>query len=447
MVSRATVFEYLGFALDPGSATVNCHYRLDQRTFTEQIHIPPETAPGADWSQPAVREAARLVFLLAGVSYYKAGAPPLIDLGRTALTERELSFLRSFYLDGLGEFAYRNGLDLSDLQIEAPGLIRTSPVAYRPWGSGDRPLLPFGGGLDSIVSVELLRPHTQDGALFVVSRPGDLFEAIERPAKVTGWPVVRAERRIDDQVLRSGQLGLLNGHVPVTGVISAIAVLTAVLTGRDAVVMSNEWSASSATLTIGGRPINHQFSKSERFEAEFRAVLAESIGQVDYFSLLRPFSELWIAERFAERPEYWNQFRSCNRAFTIDPAQRAHRWCGECDKCCFIDLILAPFLPKAALSAVFDGREPLANPTLLDRFRALLAVAPDAKPWECVGDEQECRAAARLGAAREDRSGEPVLAALADQAAAWNDPDPAELLMPLGSHFVPERYAPGALLV
>ncbi len=446
---RAERFQYLGFDVDEHAAVLRCHYQLDDRSFTEVISFPQLGEAGADWGRPGVAEAARLVFLLAGVSYYKAGAPPVIDLGQTAVTDAERTFLRSFYVGGLGEFAYRNGIDLSGLRIEAARLERLAPASYHP--SPNRPLLPFGGGLDSIVSAELIRRTTNDGALFVVNRPGDRFEAIERPAAVTGWPVIRAERAIDDQVLRSAALGFLNGHVPVTGVISAIAVLAAVLTGRDAGVMSNEWAASAATLIAGGRPINHQYSKSEAFEAGLRTMLAHSIGTgLDYFSLLRPFSELWIAERFARSPEYWQYFRSCNRAFTIDPARRATRWCGECDKCCFIDLILSPFIPKAALAQVFGGREPLANPELLSQFRNLLAVTPDAKPWECVGDEGECRAAARMALRRQDRTDEPVLLTLVSEAAAWNDDhlaDPAVLLAPLGSHFIPERYAPGPLLV
>ena len=124
------------------------------------------------------------------------------------------------------------------------------------------------------MTVEQVRRQA-DVALFVVSRPADRFDAIEQPAAVTGLPVVRAEREIDPQLLRSAELGFLNGHVPVTGILSAIAVLAAVLTGRDAVVMSNEWSASIPTLEFDGRPVNHQFSKSEEFEAAFRGVLAD----------------------------------------------------------------------------------------------------------------------------------------------------------------------------
>ena len=442
---KAEAFRYGGFELDPATDSVHCRYRLaggelDGVEFTESVRFPG----GGDWSAPVVAEMARLVHLLAGVSYYKAAAPPVVDLGDTPLTELERDFLRDFYLHGLGEYAYRNSLDLSGLRFEAAPLTRgvVTPSVVDP----GRPLIPFGGGVDSIVTVELTRENNPDAALFVVNRPGDRFAAIERPAAVTGLPVVRAERSMDPQILRSSALGFLNGHVPVTGVISAIALLAAALDGRDCVIMSNEWSASSATLLVGGVGINHQYSKGAAFENGLRAVVHEAAGAApQYFSLLRPFTELWIAQRFARLPQYADTFRSCNRAFLIDPARRATRWCGECDKCCFIDLILAPFLDKAVLERIFDGDEPLSNPARLGVFERLLAITPGAKPWECVGDESECRVAARLAARRPDRRHDPLIARLVAAAEHLTDPDPEALLRPVGPHVVPERYAPAAL--
>ena len=124
-------------------------------------------------------------------------------------------------------------------------------------------------------------------------------------------------------MLRRRELGFLNGHVPVTGIISAIAVLAAVLDRRGAVIMSNEWSASSPTIEVDGRGINHQYSKCLDFEAAFRRLLDAALPGFRYFSALRPYSELWVAERFAELTEYHPVFRSCNRAFHVDPALRA----------------------------------------------------------------------------------------------------------------------------
>src|SRR5208283_3019831 len=218
---RGRVFRYHSFAVDAERGVLSCRYELDGREFTERVTLPA----GPRWHTEAARAAARLVFLLAGVSYYKTAAPPVIDVGETALTDAEHAFLREFYLQGLGEFAYRNALDLTSLRFEArsaPGQESTPPAAP----AERRALVPCGGGIDSIVTVEGVR-RLADAALFVVSRPADRFDAIEQPAAVTGLPVVRAEREIDPQLLRSAELGFLNGHVPVTGILSAIAVLAA----------------------------------------------------------------------------------------------------------------------------------------------------------------------------------------------------------------------------
>ncbi len=443
MSERGKIFQYVRLDLEPDACRLVCHYQLDGRSFSEEIRFPA----GGDWAEPAVAEAARIVFLLTGISYYKTAAPTTIDLGTHALTTPERDFLRSYYLDGLGEFAYRNDLDLSDLHIRAPTRQRAEPAGYSaPPG---RPLVPFGGGIDSITTVDLITGRTDDAALFIVNRPGDRFSAIERPALVTGLPVIRAERILDDQVLHSAELGFLNGHVPVTGILSAIAVMAATLDGRDAVVMSNEWSSSVATIEVDGRAINHQYSKSLAFETGLRAVIAGTVGDgLQYFSALRPFSELWIAQRFAGLAQYLDTFRSCNRAFHIDPTLRLDHWCGRCDKCCFIDLILAPFLDRSTLAGIFRGHEPLDQPDLVDTFRILAGLSPDTKPWECVGDTTECQGATWLAARRPDRAGTATLRALTGELAAGGlEPSVDPLLQPMGTHHIPRRYAAEPLLV
>jgi hypothetical protein len=452
------VFRYEGFATDPERGLLTCRYSLDGRDFAERVSL----SPGPRWDTPAAQAAARLVFLLAGVSYYKTAAPPVIDLGSTALTDVERGFLRDFYRQGLGEYAYKNDLDLSDLRIEAPTAVTPAPAraqarAQAPappapappaGGSLGRALVPFGGGIDSIVTVEGVRKVAADVALFVVSRPGDRFAAIERPAEVSGLPVVRAGREIDPQLLRSAELGFRNGHVPVTGVISAIAVLAAVLDQRDVVVMSNEWSASVPTLEYRGEPVNHQYSKSAAFEAAFRDLLAaDPAGLPGYFSALRDRTELWVGDKLAALTEYHATFRSCNKAFIIDPARRLDHWCGTCDKCCFIDLILAPFMSAEQLRAVFaadgGGGEPLDNPELEPKFESLLGSGT--KPFECVGEVNECRAAVVLAARRADRAATPLLQKLAAEINGRPDaPTEAEIEAmrhPVGASFVPAALA------
>jgi UDP-N-acetyl-alpha-D-muramoyl-L-alanyl-L-glutamate epimerase len=440
-----SVFRYESFSTDAERGLLTCRYSLDEHQFTERVSL----APTSRWDTPQAQAAARLVYLLAGVSYYKTAAPPVITLESSPLTELERGFLREFYLSGLGEYAYRNGLDLSGLELQAP----EAPVSGAFGGSSPRPgiapvelrpLIPFGGGIDSIVSVEKIRALAPDSALFVVSKPGAMFDAIEKPAAVTGLPVVRAGREIDPQLLRSAELGFRNGHVPVTGIISAIAVLAAVLEGRDAVVMSNEWSASIPTLEHEGKPVNHQYSKSASFEAAFQTVLAASPGLPQYFSALRDRTELWVGDEFARLEQYHGTFRSCNRAFHIDPARRLDHWCGQCDKCCFIDLILAPFMSASALRDVFDVvPEPLTQPGLKPKFDALLGSGT--KPFECVGEVNECRAAVLLAARRPDRADATLLSELAAEVAARPDaPTAAEIESmrhPVGENFIPSAYA------
>lgn len=431
-------FSYESFDIDRASGTLTCSYIAGGYRFEERVVV-----EHGDWDAPGVEAAALVVFLLSGVSYYKAFATPVINLGDHAVSASIRNLLRDFYLNGLGEFAYRNGRDLSGLQFVGGRTPEVSQplVQHR---TVSRPLVPFGGGMDSIVTVEIVRRLTPDTELFVVSRPDDRFEAIEKAAGVTGLPIARATRELDPRILRSRELGFLNGHVPVTGIISAIAVLTAVVRHRDAVVMSNEWSSSVGNLEHDGRMINHQYSKSLQFEELFRSVVEEAIGNnVNYFSLLRPYTELWIARQLADHHQYLHAFRSCNRSFHIDRSQRLDRWCGHCDKCAFVDLVLSPFIPEEDLASIFGGAEPLNNPDLIDLFRTLVGTNDSSKPFECVGDIGECRAAVRLASAREDRSDSVVLKTLLDSLDDPSTVSPAtnELFEALPQHHVPEPYA------
>ena len=120
---RGSVFRYREYAVDAERGVLTCRYELDGREFTERVTLPP----GEQWHTEQARAAARLVFLLSGVSYYKTAAPPVIDFGTTALTQAEESFLREFYLQGLAEFAYRNNLEPHAPCICGPNGPRTSP--------------------------------------------------------------------------------------------------------------------------------------------------------------------------------------------------------------------------------------------------------------------------------------------------------------------------------
>jgi len=428
------VFSYEGFDLT-ADGRLTCDYRLDDTLFSESFSF---DADGADFSAAAARGAARLLFLLAGVSYYKTGAPPRILGPRDGLTPREKDFLLAFYRSGLAEFSYgENGTDIGDLAIEAD---RREPEAHEASPRTGAPLVPFGGGIDSVVVAEKARGAFRETALFVASTSALPFAPIEETAAITQLPVRRVRRQLDPKVLRSAELGYLNGHVPVTGVLSAAAVLAAAAHGHDRVVMSNERSASEPTgLRANGVLVNHQWSKSIEFEQAFRAVLGETVADIEYFSALRGYSELWVSKQFAAMPEFHPAFRSCNRSFPVDEGDRLSTWCGRCDKCCFIDLILAPYLSPTQLKDVFRGNEPLENPDLESLFVSLLGQPGVDKPLECVGDEGECRTAVMLSSSRPDRAGNDLLRRLRQRVETLGKPVPDEgtLLSLRSPHLAP----------
>ena len=107
-------------------------------------------------------------------------------------------------------------------------------------------------------------------------------------------------------------------------------------------------------------------------------------------------------------------------------------------------MILAPFLPAAALREVFDVvPEPLDVAELAPKFRTLLGSGT--KPFECVGEVNECRAAVLLAARRPDRADCALLQELAAEVAgrpdAPTEADIAAMRRPVGENFIPAAYS------
>jgi hypothetical protein len=426
MKTRAELFSYAG--LDVSADSLRGHYLLDGRPFSEIVAF-EGVGP---LSTPAVHAVANLWYLIAGLSYYKAGAARRIDLGTTPIGPAGRALLEGALLDGLGEFSYRNELDLSDVTLEG-GL---DAERYSPLVDLERVLTPFGGGIDSVVSVTQLSEEIEQ-SLFVVSPSGGRFAPLEATAEATGLDVVRATRALDPALL-AGDDGFWHGHVPVTAMIALLGVVAAIASQRGGVVMSNEHSSSAPNLRWRGRDVNHQWSKSWTCEELLGAAVAELVGdEFAIASMLRDRSELWVARAFSEQTKFHHVFRSCNRAFTQRSDTRAATWCGECDKCLFINLILAPFMARTALREIFHA-EPLSDPARLDQLRTLMGVGLDYKPFECVGDPDESSVAlARVCELAEWRD-----VAHLEELARLTRPerDFDELLSPQGPSRVPARW-------
>ena len=422
---RAERFAYVG--LEVAATTLRATYDLDGRTFVESVRFEGVDSLEGD----AVLALAQLWYLVAGLSYYKAGAARRVDVGSTPLGTKGRALLEAALREGLGEYAYRNGLDLDDVEVTGGTEVRRHGVTLDP----SRVLVPFGGGIDSVVTTsELARDLEQ--ALFVVSPVSGPFEPLERTAAVTGLPIVRATRSLDEQLLRRDEP--FNGHVPVTAMVTLLASVAAVASGRGGVVMSNEHSASMANLRWGDLDVNHQWSKSWDAEQLIAAAIEERVGtSLHVASFLRDRSEVWVARAFSALPAYHHVFRSCNRAFSHVLDERLDTWCGECDKCLFINLMLAPFVSRTSLLEIFH-HEPLSDPARTEQLRVLVGVGTDVKPFECVGDPDESAVALERVSQMDEWADVEVLSELAR--ATSPDRDFEALLERQGPSRVPAHW-------
>jgi hypothetical protein len=108
---RAFRFVRCGFDAQTGVAQLVYAFD-DGPELVETITIPgaPFVLEGA--RAVAVERALRLAALITGVSYYKAAVPEEIRIDSYAIDADTAALLELIYVNGLGEFAYRNGLNL-----------------------------------------------------------------------------------------------------------------------------------------------------------------------------------------------------------------------------------------------------------------------------------------------------------------------------------------------
>lgn len=437
---RVERFCFRSHSFDPSSGTATLAYSFDDGvSLEEQLVFPYQPWPSDPSRQAAFMRALEILHLVAGVSYWKACIPPRMDLGDIALDEQAAAFLRDLYVNGLAEFAWKNELVLDDrIGLNANG----APLEPFELDLPERSLLAMGGGKDSLVSLEVMRSACHEFQPVCVGGAGLIGETVE----AAGLPLIRIERTLAPQLAKMNEAGALNGHVPVTAINSAILVCAALLYGYRNVVFSNESSASEATFTDRqGRAINHQWSKSLEFEQSFRQLLASRVSpNLEYFSLLRPLTELSIARRFSQMTRYHGVFSSCNRNFHLGGSRIAGRWCGDCPKCRFTSLALAPFMTPADLRGII-GRDLLNEPQQEAGFRALCGLGAE-KPLECVGSLAESRSALKFLGEHPSWKNHHLVRLLAKDLASEQVPSLEEVLEARSEHCIPNRELLDALV-
>ncbi len=367
-------------------------------TFTERLRVvgADGTVLEPDPSDPAVAGALDVLALAASVSYLKATLPRPIELRGRPVGPAGVAMLEALLTDGLAELALRAGIGRLDgaftLSTTADGGTAArggaaSGGAVAASGVPGGVLVTVGGGKDSALTLALAARHDPE-ALAVAVNPR---APMERTAAWAGLGLVRIERRLDRRLLELNAAGAINGHVPITAIVTSAATVAAAMLGRGTVLVSNERSADDATRDVDGWSVNHQYSKTRAFEALLNAALVEAGATTRAVSLLRPLSELAIARGVAREEGLIARVTSCNAAFALDGP--GDGWCGRCDKCRFVQLALAPFTPRERLVADL-GFDALDDPDQVEEFRAMLD--PATKPFECVGTVEEVRLALDL---------------------------------------------------
>ena len=426
-------FYYKNVNFSPESGVLTLNYGVDAREqFTETF-----TFPGAPFAVSARKKQAldqifRLLHIAAGISYYKAFLPEKMILKNGGLTPEEAAFFERFYVNGLGEFAVRNHLNLQG-KIHFPCDKKVQRIAIDlrlPYNA----LIPIGGGKDSCVVTELIKMTDLPAMTVAVGAPRPIRECMA----VAGLPDVVLTRQIDPHLLELNQEGkTLNGHVPITGILPFVLWAAAILYDKKYVVMSCERSANSGNMKQGELEVNHQYSKSLTFEQDFYQITQTITPDFRYFSLLRPLSEAHIAKLFSRLcPAYFNVFTSCNRAFRLDESKRLDRWCGDCDKCRFVFLILAPFMNRETLIRLV-GKNPLDDESQMNGWRELLGLAGH-KPFECVGEIAESRWALAQLANRTEWQNDAVVRQLAP---AITGCEAGLIFTPATAHLIPEELS------
>ncbi len=384
-------FIFEDYKFDAATNTAKFHYSLDGKLgFTETIRWDVKSV--SSYSAVALENALFGLWIAAGTSYYQAYLPPQIVIKKGSLDKQQKQFFDTLYLHGLSQFFFTNQIDpagLIDFPAASTALAKASPHIN---GSGS--LVALGGGKDSIVAAELMKKLGQDfdlWAMYHAERFAGLAQTIDRP-------IHGVTRTVDPRIIQlKEQPGAYNGHVPITAIVGFVGVVLAILLGRESLVWAIESSTDEPNIIWKGLEVNHQYAKSSMFERDMAGYIRDNIAtNLEYYSILRPLSELRIAEIFCKDyfAKYRHLFSSCNANFILGRNDKLG-WCGKCPKCAFVYTIFASFVEKRKLMELFGGRDLFADEELRGTFEQLLGIDGH-KPLECVGEIAEVRTAVQM---------------------------------------------------
>ena len=351
--------------------------------FNPNIEVLKKEFVFKDINTSTVKNMVFSLGMIEAISYFKATCSPQFVIKCGSLDEYQRNWFRKLFYLGLGEFRFVNNINIEEenfIEFISEGkYLEVDPLNDNLEGI----LIPVGGGKDSNVTLELLKDYKEKSLAFRIGKN----EVSTNCANAAGFgdeKIVEVKRTIDKNLIELNKNGFLNGHTPFSAMVAFLTYLCSYLLGKKYVALSNEASANESN--VDGENINHQYSKTIEFENDFREYAAKYLkADVEYFSLLRPISELQIAMLFSREEKYHKIFKSCN----VGSKEEKWKWCCDCPKCLFVYTILSPFLYKEKLVEIF-GQDLYEKESLLKTFIELCGYG-ETKPFECVGTYSEIR--------------------------------------------------------
>jgi hypothetical protein len=352
----------------------------------------------SEYNQKALDRALFLAFVLVGISYYKTFPSVEVHLD-TPVDKWQADFLNTVYQEGLGQYAYFNRLTRDDLAHFKASTKHLSIKSVKYNGEGVIALQ--SGGKDSLLTAVMLEKAQKEFVSWYVSN-GESHPII---LDDVGDNLVITRRKIDRPGLQKAfDHGAKNGHVPITYIIQSLAVIQAILLNKKEILVSIAHEGEEPHAFIGDLAVTHQWSKTWTAEQLFADYVAKYISpDIHVGSPLRNHSELRVAELFAKNcwADFGHEFSSCNVANYMQGDDNTHlSWCGNCPKCANSYLLFAPFLPASELKSIFGGQDLFAKDSLSLTFKGLLGIDGIPKPFECVGEIDELRAAYHMALAQ-----------------------------------------------
>lgn len=339
-----------------------------------------------NWNGLNTNILKNLVFnlgMVEAISYFKSTCSKKFIIKCGYLNEEQKKWFRKLFYLGLGEFRYVNNINIKEEDFVEFICEGNSLELEEIKESLNGVIVPIGGGKDSNVTLELIKDKFDDINCFMIGGKEVSFNCVQT-AGFDRENVIEVNRTIDKNLIELNKQGFLNGHTPFSAMVAFLTYTISFMLGKKYIALSNENSANESN--VEGENINHQYSKTLEFENDFRDYAKKYLKQnIEYFSFLRPISELQIAMLFSKFPKYHKVFKSCN----VGSKQNPWIWCSNCPKCLFVYIILSSFIKRSDLNGIF-GEDLYNKEELLKTFIELCGYG-DIKPFECVGTFSEVR--------------------------------------------------------